>query len=98
MMTSTKAAALLAAVITVEGNAAYGSRQSAVEQHPAKASFDCAKATAAAEKLVCGDAQLATLDVELARPYHLALEAPQLEAGRKQELEASHPAVPTGVV
>jgi uncharacterized protein len=88
-MTSTKAAALLATVIAVEGNAGYASRQSAVEHQPAKASFDCAKAAAEAEKLVCGDAQLARLDVELARVYRLALDAPQLEAGRKNELQAT---------
>ncbi|HVH26624.1 MAG TPA: MliC family protein [Vicinamibacterales bacterium] len=88
-MTSTKAAALLAAVIAVGGHAGYAARQSAVEHQPAMASFDCAKATAAGETLVCGDAQLARLDVELARLYQLAREAPQLEAGQRNELEAS---------
>src|SRR5262245_38782185 len=87
-MTSTKAAALLAAVISVEGHVGYASRQG-VEPPRAKASFDCGRAASAGEKLVCGDAQLARLDVELARLYRLALDAPQLETNLKDELRAS---------
>jgi uncharacterized protein len=39
---------------------------------PGKPSFDCAKAASGAEKLVCGDAQLTTLDRETAQLYRLA--------------------------
>lgn len=35
--------------------------------------FDCATATASVEKLICRDAQLALMDVELTRLYRLAL-------------------------
>lgn len=36
-------------------------------------SFDCARATAAIEKLICRDSQLAQMDLELLRLYRLAL-------------------------
>ncbi|VVP69434.1 Lipoprotein LprI [Pseudomonas fluorescens] len=36
-------------------------------------SFDCAKATASIEKLICRDSQLAQMDLELMRLYRLAL-------------------------
>jgi len=36
-------------------------------------SYDCTKATAKVEKLICGDAQLAQMDIELMRLYRLAL-------------------------
>jgi uncharacterized protein len=36
-------------------------------------SYDCAKATAAVEKLICRDSQLAQMDIELMRLYRLAL-------------------------
>ncbi|MCW8275153.1 MliC family protein [Pseudomonas sp. PCH199] len=36
-------------------------------------SFDCARATASIEKLICRDSQLAQMDVELMRLYRLAL-------------------------
>lgn len=36
-------------------------------------SYDCTKATATVEKLICRDAQLAQMDVELMRLYRLAL-------------------------
>jgi len=38
-----------------------------------KTSFDCATATAPVEKLICRDAQLARMDLELNRLYRLAL-------------------------
>ncbi|UVL01333.1 MliC family protein [Pseudomonas sp. B21-048] len=38
-----------------------------------KTRFDCATARASVEKLVCGDPQLARMDNELTRLYHLAL-------------------------
>src|SRR5262245_41206344 len=88
-MTSTKAAALLAVVIAVGGDAGYASRQLAVGRQPVRAGVDCGRAASAAEKLVCGDAQLERLDVELARLYRLAFDAPQIEASLKNELEVS---------
>jgi uncharacterized protein len=87
-MASMKAAVLLAAVVAVQGGAAQGSRQAAAPQQPAKASPDCATATAVGE-LVCSDAQIARLDVELARLYRLALSASDLDTRRKNELEAT---------
>jgi uncharacterized protein len=38
-----------------------------------KTSFDCAKARASVEKLICRDPQLAQMDIELTRLYRLAL-------------------------
>ncbi|RON09893.1 hypothetical protein BK659_08230 [Pseudomonas brassicacearum] len=38
-----------------------------------KTSFDCAKASASVEKLICRDPQLAQMDIELTRLYRLAL-------------------------
>jgi uncharacterized protein len=38
-----------------------------------KTSFDCATASASVEKLICRDAQLAQMDIELTRLYLLAL-------------------------
>jgi uncharacterized protein len=38
-----------------------------------KTSFDCAKAQASVEKLICRDPQLAQMDIELTRLYRLAL-------------------------
>lgn len=38
----------------------------------AEPSFDCAKARGTVERMICGDADLAALDVELARVYRLA--------------------------
>jgi uncharacterized protein len=40
------------------------------------ASFDCSKATTAVEKMICADAQLSDLDVQVARSYRRALENP----------------------
>jgi uncharacterized protein len=86
-MTTMKAAALLAAVIALHGDA-QASRESAVQQLPAKVGVDCAK-TAALGELVCRDAQLTRLDVELVRLYRLALGAPDLDPGERSELEGA---------
>jgi uncharacterized protein len=40
-----------------------------------QASFDCAKAEKNAEKLICGDAELAAIDREMARLYKIASDA-----------------------
>lgn len=42
---------------------------------PITASFDCAKASSAQEKMICSDRELARLDVDLARAYGKAREA-----------------------
>ncbi len=53
-----------------------------------KPSFDCAKAQSSAEKMVCQNAELAALDREVARLYHLALTGPHINPERKKELTA----------
>lgn len=47
----------------------------AVETGPITASFDCAKANSAQEKMICGDRELARLDVELSAAYRKARDA-----------------------
>ena len=47
----------------------------AVETGPITASFDCAKASSAQEKMICSDRELARLDVELSTVYRKAREA-----------------------
>ena len=42
---------------------------------PITASFDCAKASSAQEKMICSDRELARLDVDLAKAYGKAREA-----------------------
>lgn len=50
------------------------------------ASFDCAKATTASEKLVCSDQNLSTLDERLSEAYRQALKkTPGKEALKKEE-------------
>ncbi len=51
-----------------------------------KASFDCAKATTIIEKSICSDAELATLDAELARLYKVRLAS--ADAALKSRLKA----------
>ncbi|OPK11016.1 MliC family protein [Pseudomonas sp. VI4.1] len=53
--------------------AASSRAQAALPSPMFKTSFDCAQARAPAEKLICRDAQLAQMDVELMRLYRLAL-------------------------
>jgi hypothetical protein len=48
-------------------------------------SFDCGKATNAVEKVVCGDAPLAALDVELARLHRLASSGARADALRPSQ-------------
>lgn len=52
-------------------------------------SFDCAKADAAAEKLVCKDGTLAALDRELARLYDLAKAGRYMTKPRRKTLAAT---------
>ena len=47
----------------------------AAETGPIAASFDCAKASSAQEKMICSDRELARLDVELSAVYRKAREA-----------------------
>ena len=47
----------------------------AAETGPITASFDCAKASSAQEKMICSDRELARLDVELSAVYRKAREA-----------------------
>jgi uncharacterized protein len=54
----------------------------------ASPSFDCAKARSIAEKLVCGDGQLAALDRELARLFALARDDRSVTPARHKELVA----------
>ncbi len=51
--------------------------------------FDCAKAKSEAEKMVCSDAQLARLDLELNRIYTLAYDNSALDAKGRKYLKAS---------
>ena len=52
-------------------------------------SFDCARAGSAAEKLVCGDAELAALDRQLAARYAQATDAdPAVQRGWVKERDA----------
>jgi uncharacterized protein len=48
----------------------------AISVDAAAASFDCKKAAAAVEKMICGDAQLSAIDGRLARAYRRTLEGP----------------------
>jgi hypothetical protein len=52
---------------------------------PVSPSFDCAKAGSPAEHLICSDAGLAALDVELAQKYRTARVASTDPAGLKEE-------------
>lgn len=47
----------------------------AEETGPITASFDCAKANSAQEKMICGDRELARLDIELSADYRKARDA-----------------------
>ena len=65
-------------------------------------SFDCAKAVSEAEKLVCGDAELAALDRQLAARYGEAKDAdPAIQRGwakgRDDCLKGQDPRVWVGV-
>lgn len=55
---------------------------------PISPSFDCAKATSNAEKLICSNAELATSDTELSRAYKTALSnhPDQAESIRTEQL------------
>jgi uncharacterized protein len=48
-------------------------------------SFDCAKAATSVEKMICADAELSRLDVELARVYDTALKKSTDQAALKQQ-------------
>jgi uncharacterized protein len=52
-------------------------------------SFDCARAESSAEKLICADPTLGTLDQELARLFALARDGPDLAPERRSTLIAS---------
>lgn len=52
-------------------------------------SFDCRKAESSAEKAVCASDQLASLDLELARLYRLALDGPHMTTERRRDLKAA---------
>ncbi|MBL0375323.1 hypothetical protein JJB09_25230 [Rhizobium sp. KVB221] len=49
-------------------------------------SFDCAKADSSAEELICGDRELARLDVEATRLFRLVRDRPELAAEQRQAL------------
>ncbi len=55
----------------------------------AEPSFDCAKAEWPVESLICGNGQLAALDVELARLYGLARDSADLSDEQSNALTAS---------
>lgn len=57
----------------VLGASLYGATSTCAQAASFTTSFDCAKATASIEKLICRDSQLAQMDVELMRLYRLAL-------------------------
>ena len=52
-------------------------------------SFDCAKAQSDAEEAVCASDALASLDLELARLYRLAIKGPNAAADRVEALKQS---------
>ena len=59
-----------------------------VETGPITASFDCAKARSAQEKMICGDRELARLDVELSAAYRKARDAaPDAKALQSEQLQ-----------
>ena len=58
-----------------EATPAKGAAPSAADSGPITASFDCAKARSAQEKLICSDHELARLDVDLSAAYRKAREA-----------------------
>lgn len=78
-------------------NAAAGGRQLALAVAvllPAGAqalapSFDCAAAEGAVERAICASDALASMDLELARLYRLALDGPHMTAAGARELEAT---------
>ena len=55
----------------------------------AEPSFDCKKAEGSVEKLICGDDQLAAMDVELARIYGLARDDKDLTETQHDDLTAA---------
>jgi uncharacterized protein YecT (DUF1311 family) len=54
---------------------------------PIKPSFDCTKASTRAEKMVCGNSELATLDQEMATNYKKAIDAVKENNYSKNELK-----------
>lgn len=52
-------------------------------------SFDCSKARSSAEKLVCEDDELASLDLEVARLFELALDGKSMTSERRKLLIAT---------
>jgi uncharacterized protein len=50
------------------------------------ASFDCAKASSATEKMICGDEAISKLDEQLASSYKLALESSSNKEATKKGL------------
>ncbi|MDB6141361.1 MAG: Membrane-bound lysozyme-inhibitor of c-type lysozyme [Pseudomonas sp.] len=67
-------AALFSCLLTASLCAASSTCAKAASPPPIlKTSFDCAKARATAEKLICRDPQLKQMDIELTRLYRLAL-------------------------
>lgn len=52
---------------------------------PIKASFDCSKASTAVEGMICGNAELAALDIRLAAAYKALRNDAQDKAALKQE-------------
>ncbi len=59
-------------------------------------SFDCTKAEGSVEKLICGDAQLAAFDVELARIYGLARDGKDMTETERDDLTAAQRSWITG--
>lgn len=49
-------------------------------------SFDCARANSRAERLICGDRELARMDVEATRVFHLVRDRDTLSEQRKKSL------------
>lgn len=71
-----------------EGTAPAGARLAQVSGPATPPSFDCARATAAVERLVCADGELGALDREVARLFGLARVAgPAVERERLTEGE-----------
>lgn len=62
---------------------------SAPENARTNPSFDCAKASGDAEEEICSTTQLAQMDRELARLYHLAVNGPHMSSEREPELKAA---------
>jgi uncharacterized protein YecT (DUF1311 family) len=55
-----------------------------VTEEPVRASFDCARASTAAERMVCADQELGDRDIEMARAFRAALQSSSDQAALRK--------------